>query len=221
MENTPYHDSPPPSRSSSPTRPTRSRSTSSSHSSSTIKPLPAPPQPAPVHEPYRDDPPNTHHNDPSTYRDEPSSTYRDDPPPHAAASHANPPAYHHQQRPYTDSAPVTPLPTDDNIPLAYLIPPYPSNSPPPYSVAIRETLLIQHQHPYHAYAPSQTPYHDAPIFPTSRRRDVLVEIDPESGEVVSRTDDVRHGVEKVVAMFVVAVVLLFLSGFLGFIAFGS
>lgn len=50
---------------------------------------------------------------------------------------------------------------------------------------------------------------------------MLIEIDPESGEVVSRTDDVRHGVEKVVAMFVVAIVLLFLSGFLGFIALGS
>jgi len=48
-----------------------------------------------------------------------------------------------------------------------------------------------------------------------------VEIDPETGEVVSRTDDVRHSMEKVAAMFVVAVVLLVLSGVFVWMAFGG
>lgn len=50
---------------------------------------------------------------------------------------------------------------------------------------------------------------------------MLISIDPESGEVLHRTDDVRHGVEKVVAMFVVALVLLVLSGVLAWLAFGG
>lgn len=162
-----------------------------------------------MYEPYRDEPSTTDRSEQPPYHDEPLHAYRDDALPH-------PPAYQHQQQPYTDSTPPTPAATDDNIPLAFLLPSYPPTSPPPYSVAIRETPFIQHP----SHAPSQIPYHDSPIFP-SRRRDVLIEIDPESGEVVSRTDDVRHGVEKVVAMFVVAIVLLFLSGFLGFIALGS
>jgi hypothetical protein len=48
----------------------------------------------------------------------------------------------------------------------------------------------------------------------------VIEIDEESGEVVSRTDDVRHSVEKVVAMFVVAGLLLILSGVLAWLALG-
>lgn len=34
-------------------------------------------------------------------------------------------------------------------------------------------------------------------------------------------DDVRHSVERVVAMFVVAVMLLTLSGLMGWLAFGA
>jgi len=52
-------------------------------------------------------------------------------------------------------------------------------------------------------------------------RNVVVEIDEETGEVVSRTDDVRHGVEKVVAMLIVAIVLLVLGGVLAWMAFGG
>lgn len=52
-------------------------------------------------------------------------------------------------------------------------------------------------------------------------RNVVVEIDEETGEVVGRTDDVRHSVEKVVAMFVVAIVLLVVSGVLMWLALGS
>jgi hypothetical protein len=50
---------------------------------------------------------------------------------------------------------------------------------------------------------------------------VVIEIDEESGEVVSQTDDVRHSVEKVVAMFVVAALLLILSAVLMWLAIGS
>jgi hypothetical protein len=52
-------------------------------------------------------------------------------------------------------------------------------------------------------------------------RNVVVEIDEETGEVLSRTDDVRHSVEKMVAMFVVAGMLLVLSGVLAWLAVGS
>jgi hypothetical protein len=50
---------------------------------------------------------------------------------------------------------------------------------------------------------------------------VVVEIDAESGEVVGRTDDVRHGVEKAVAMFIVAGLLLVLGACLVWVGFGG
>jgi hypothetical protein len=50
---------------------------------------------------------------------------------------------------------------------------------------------------------------------------VVVSIDAESGEVVGRTDDVRHSVEKVVAMFIVAGLFLVLGGCLVWIGFGG
>lgn len=52
-------------------------------------------------------------------------------------------------------------------------------------------------------------------------RSVIVDIDEETGEVLGRTDDVRHSVEKVVAMFVVAIVLLVVSGVLMWLALGA
>jgi hypothetical protein len=50
---------------------------------------------------------------------------------------------------------------------------------------------------------------------------VVIEFDAESGEVVARSDDVRHSVEKVVAMFVVAGVLLVVSFVLAWLVVGS
>ncbi|KAF2827869.1 hypothetical protein CC86DRAFT_465698 [Ophiobolus disseminans] len=138
------------------------------------------------------------------YRDDPSEptnhTYRDDPssPPH------NIPHF------YTDSTPLS-TPTDENIPLAHFLHTYPAEAPPSYSVAIRQTrdTLIQYI-PNNTYTPQYV-----------HGRNVFFEIDEESGEVVGRTDDVRHGVEKVVAMFVVAIVLLVLSGILAWMALGG
>jgi hypothetical protein len=201
----PYHDdtfdSEPPSRTSSPTpsQHTSTQSPSSTASSATIKPLPALPPQAPVFEPYRDDPsPQAHANT------------------HAQQHYTHQQQYaHNYQQPYTDT-PLTPGPghpsheTDDNIPLAHLLlPVYPTEAPPSYSVAVRQIhstrdTLIQ-------YIPSHA----------SRMRPVVVEIDEESGEVVGRTDDVRHSVEKVVAMFIVAGLLLVLGACLAWVGLGG
>ncbi|KAF2028910.1 hypothetical protein EK21DRAFT_113443 [Setomelanomma holmii] len=198
-------------------------SSSSSHTSSpivraspasdtTIKPLPALPHDAPAYtdEPYHDDP---HH---EAYRDDPS-------PPRDEASHQHAAAH----QPYTDSPPTTPSGTnDENIPLAHFLlhQHYPTEAPPSYSVAIRQTNT--HRDTLIHYIPSDTHSHSqshANLQPPTRRSyaPVLIEFDPESGEVVSRTDDVRHSVENVVAMFVVAVVLLMLSGMLAWFVVGS
>ena len=54
------------------------------------------------------------------------------------------------------------------------------------------------------------------------RDPLLVEIDEESGvERGLRADEVRHSVENVVAMFVVASLLLVVAGVLGYLALGS
>lgn len=184
QQHQPYHDTPTSSPSPSPTPHT---SPSSTDSASTIKPLP----PLPVSSaPYTDEEP---YRDEHTYRDELSTT--------AHHTRQQAPSYHH---PYTDTPPHTP--SDENIPLAHFLRhSYPADSPPSYSVAVRQT---------HAYRDTLIQY-----IP-NRQRNVVIEIDEESGEVVSRTDDVRHGVEKVVAMFVVAGVLLGLSGALAWLALG-
>jgi hypothetical protein len=75
-------------------------------------------------------------------------------------------------------------------------------------VAVRQT---------HSYRDTLIQY----IPSDERGASVVIEIDEESGEVISRTDDVRHSVEKVVAMFVVAGLLLILSGVLAWLAMGS
>jgi hypothetical protein len=144
---------------------------------------------------------------PPSYTYTQDAPYRDDPPTFTT-SHSQTPQY----QPYTDSPPATPTTnfSDDNIPLAHLLlNSYPSEAPPSYSVATRHThsnrdTLIQ-------YIPNRE----------QRPRPVVIEIDEESGEVVSRTDDVRHAVEKVVAMFVVAALLLVLSAVLMWLAIGS
>ncbi|KAH7406803.1 hypothetical protein DE146DRAFT_648462 [Phaeosphaeria sp. MPI-PUGE-AT-0046c] len=187
----------------------QSNQDSPSSSISTIKPLPALPHQTspPTYEPYRDDPSDT------SYRDDPSNSSSPTPQPQQPR----------QQRPYTDiSPPLTPIPTpladDENIPLAHLLltpNPYPHEAPPSYAVAIRQThsrrdTLIQ-------YIPSD----DHAGFRNTVLRNVVVDVDEETGEVVGRTDDVRHAVEKVVAMFVVAIILLVLSGVLMWLALGS
>ncbi|KAH7066691.1 hypothetical protein BKA63DRAFT_425295, partial [Paraphoma chrysanthemicola] len=184
----PYLDSP---SSSQPTSPTLRASPASSDT--TIKPLPALPPNAPAYsdtEPYQDDP---HH------------IYSDAPAPHQSAppthhQHASSQQHQHTQ-PYTDATDID----TDNIPLAHLLhlnAIYPTESPPSYSVAIRETQT--HRDTLIQYIPPPNP-----------------KFDPESGEVVARTDDVRHSVEKVVAMFVVAIVLLVLSGVMAWMVVGS
>ncbi|KAH8728039.1 hypothetical protein GQ44DRAFT_702549 [Phaeosphaeriaceae sp. PMI808] len=202
MENTtqqPYHDSPTPSRSPSPMP---------SSTTTTIKPLPALPHEAPLPvlqsdilptEPYRDDPPTP-----------PSSTRQQQ------QLHTHIPQQPFQ--PYTDSPPLTP--DDDNIPLAhFILNPYPQEAPPSYSVAVRQShtyhdTLIQYVPEEHTFA-QYLAHHDRAVRP------VLIEIDEESGEVISRTDDVRHSIEKVVAMFVVAGLLLLLSAVLAWLALGT
>lgn len=192
---------------------------SPSSSISTIKPLPALPHEnaPPTYEAYRDDPSD------EPYRDDPSATTASSPPQQQLHHH------HQQQRPYTNISPpltplATPLPDDDNIPLAHLLltpNPYPLEAPPSYAVAIRQTrsrrdTLIQ-------YIPSSA--HEAgqqgTLLHGNSLRSVIVDIDEETGEVLGRTDDVRHSVEKVVAMFVVAIVLLVVSGVLMWLALGA
>ncbi|KAF1914593.1 hypothetical protein BDU57DRAFT_549732 [Ampelomyces quisqualis] len=172
-------------------------------------------------QPYRDSPPSTpsHHTSTSsastsTIKPSPAlptphapayEPYCDDPPTPTDSSRC---LQEDQREPYTDTlTPLTPN-DDENIPLAHLLlNPYPHEAPPSYSVAVRQTL--SHRDTLVQYIPSTS------------LRPVLIEIDDESGEVLSRTDDVRHSVEKVVAMFVVAGLLLILSGVLAWLAVGS
>jgi len=81
---------------------------------------------------------------------------------------------------------------------------YPLEAPPSYSVAVqsyRQTLI--------QYIPAHRP---APGDP------VVVEVDEESGMERTRPDDVRYSVEKIVAMFVVASLLLIIAAALGWVA---
>ncbi|KAH7080943.1 hypothetical protein FB567DRAFT_116576 [Paraphoma chrysanthemicola] len=219
----PYLDSP---SSSQPTSPTLHASPASSET--TIKPLPALPPNAPAYsdtEPYQDDPHNVAYNSGDSYRDDPHDRpYRDDESEiysDAPAPHQQPSSQQHQHtQPYTD----TPDIDTDNIPLAHLLhlnAIYPTESPPSYSVAIRETQT--HRDTLIQYIPPPNPSSTPPSHYQSQAhyRPVLIEFDPESGEVVARTDDVRHSVEKVVAMFVVAIVLLVLSGVMAWMVVGS
>ncbi|CAO2652523.1 Nn.00g008060.m01.CDS01 [Neocucurbitaria sp. VM-36] len=217
MENTtmePYSDSPTDPRSVSP---------ATSASSTTIKPLPALPTQSPRYaevegdeeeqeeEPYRDEPPT------------PTEAY----PPH------NPPQYrthHPSYQPYTDyptspSEGAPPPTSDDDVPLAHLVlqprthhhfeassyphVTYPLEAPPSYYIAVRQSYrdtLIQHIPSNHQHDP---------------RDPILVEIDEEVGMEMVRADDVRHSVERVVAMFVVASLLLIIAAVLGWLALGS
>lgn len=139
-----------------------------------------------------------------------TASYNHQPIPH-------PPQYtqHHIEVSYQPYSDTPPTPNDDDVPLAHLIlqpqiysqhyslePPYPLEAPPSYSVAVRQSFrdtLIQ----YIPQGPS------------------AVDTDEEAGVEIVRADDVRHSVEKVVAMFVVASLLLIISAVLGWLALGS
>ncbi|KAH6872294.1 hypothetical protein BKA58DRAFT_142789 [Alternaria rosae] len=206
MENNttePYRDSPARARR---TSSTHQASPSSSDSSATIKPLSATPPPYADEEPYHDDPPTPTEATPST-RQTTSPT-------HQRQSRRSP-AY----QPYTDSPPHTP--DADDVPLALLVSHtytqsteishqsddafYPADAPPPYAIAVRQS------------------YRDTLVQYIPRGQHASREEDEESqlGADVARPDDVRHSVENIVAMFVVAILLLVLSGVLAWLAFGS
>lgn len=81
-------------------------------------------------------------------------------------------------------------------------PSYPAEAPPSYAIAVRQS-----------YRDTLTLYLPGP------HRDSDEE--SQAGVDYIGADDVRHSVEKVVAMFVVAMFLLIASGVLGWLALGS
>ncbi|KAJ4373293.1 hypothetical protein N0V83_003587 [Neocucurbitaria cava] len=214
----------------------RSSSPATSDSSTTIKPLPALPTQTPRYNEVDEGSDREEEDDDNEEDDEP---YRDEPatPTESYPTH-NPPQYrrhhHPSYQPYTDF-PTSPSgsallnASDDDVPLAHLLLqpqtyhisstsyssfpphiPYPLEAPPSYSVAVRQSYrdtLIQH-------IPSGQQQRDP-------RDPILVEIDEEAGLEMMRADDVRHSVEKVVAMFVVASLLLVIAAVLGWLALGS
>lgn len=98
--------------------------------------------------------------------------------------------------PYTDVVPEN----DDDVPLAYLYP-YPTEAPPSYQVAVRESYratLIQH----------------------IPRASVVSYTDEEQGVDRPEADDVRFSVERVVATIIVAMILLLIAGLLALGALG-
>jgi hypothetical protein len=125
-------------------------------------------------------------------------------------------------QPYTDTSPPH-TPIADDVPLAHLLSThtyaqstefsiqsddalYPADAPPSYAIAVRQSYrdtLIQ-------YIPSS-------------QHDSRVEEDEESqlGIDATRPDDVRYSVERIVAMFVVALLLLVVSGVLAWLALGN
>jgi hypothetical protein len=200
----PYRDSPARTRN---TSSTHHASPSSSDSSATIKPLPATPPPYADEEPYRDDPSPPSEATPPT-RQTSSST-------HDRQSRCS-----LRYQPYTDSPPQTP--DADDVPLAHLLSThtytqstqvshqpndalYPADAPPPYAIAVRQS------------------YRDTLIQYIPRGQHASPDADEESqvGVDLLRPDDVRYSIEKIVAMFVVALLLLVVSGVLAWLALGS
>ncbi|RMZ73113.1 hypothetical protein GMOD_00009629 [Pyrenophora seminiperda CCB06] len=191
---------------------TATASPSSSVSSATIKPLPSIPHIVPYtdEEPYRDDPTAQTH--------APTPTTSSPPPPRRNAPEylqpsREPPRY----QPYSDSPPPTPAAGD--VPLANLLythtyshstetswplhePAYPVEAPPSYAIAVRQS-----------YRDTLTLYLPGPRHESDE--------ESQAGADYLSEDDVRDSVEKVVAMFVVAMLLLVASGVLGWLALGS
>lgn len=166
-------------------------------------------------EPYRDDPPTPTHSTPPT------------------TSHSQPPTYYHHPQPYTDSPPLTPGPhgsDDENIPLAHFLQhpaAYPADAPPSYNVAIRQTATYRDTLVQYIPPPPHYLHHNqrqASRYAQFMRGQIVIDVDEETGLAGERDEDdedMRYSVEKIVAMFVTAGLLLVLSGVLGWLAFGS
>ncbi|KAI8932619.1 hypothetical protein NX059_010117 [Plenodomus lindquistii] len=190
-----YSDSPPQSRSTSPTP---------SHHRGARKPRALQQQQDARPPAYTDDEP---------YRDDPSSPMVVTPQTHRISL----PSPYQQ---YTDAS-APPTPNDDDVPLAHLLhttPPqdlsaqefYPLDAPPSYSVAVRQSY-------------QQTLVHHIPRGQddVESRVGLVLGFAVEDDMDGERPDDVRHDVEKVVAMFTVAILLLMVSAMLGWLALGS
>ncbi|CAA9960728.1 hypothetical protein CFE70_004102 [Pyrenophora teres f. teres 0-1] len=188
----------------------RDTSPSSSTSSTTIKPLPSIPHIVPYtdEEPYRDDP--TAHAPTPTASSSPPTRSRI---PEYLQPSREPPRY----QAYSDSPPPTPAAGD--VPLANLLythtyshstetswplidSSYPAEAPPSYAIAVRQS-----------YRDTLTLYLPGPHQDSDE--------ESQAGMDYMAADDIRHNVEKVVAMFVVAMMLLLASGVLGWLALGS
>jgi hypothetical protein len=111
-------------------------------------------------------------------------------------------------QPYSDLSPPA-SPDVDDVPLAHLITTQTylqatdascaGEAPPSYAIAVRQCYretLIQH-------------------IPHSREGFRDMDEESEMGVEMARPDDVRYSVERIVAMFVVAIILLVVSGVLG------
>lgn len=166
--------------------------------------------------------PTTTYVDQAPYRDDPSApTSPCTPQPVTRTTlSVQPPQYSPAFRPYSDlpspseaASPTTPHRFDDDVPLARLIAhsqadaqqapaySYPLEAPPSYAIAVRQSFrdtLQQH-------------------FPNG----TASEIDEESGVEMLGPDELAHSIEKVVAMLTVAIVLLVLSGIMGWLALGA
>jgi hypothetical protein len=159
---------------------------------------------------YRDDPPTPTEGISSTRHQLISPTYD----PHSQHSLV--------YQPYTDTSPPH-TPIADDVPLAHLLSThtyaqstefsiqsddafYPADAPPSYAIAVRQSYrdtLIQ-------YIPSSQ--HDSRI---------AEDEESQLGIDAIRPDDVRYSVERIAAMFVVALLLLVVSGVLAWLALGN
>ncbi|KAF9734185.1 hypothetical protein PMIN03_005208 [Paraphaeosphaeria minitans] len=184
----PYRDSPSSSRSSSP------MSFSRDHPA---KPLPSLPLDTPTELP----------NDLEPYRDEPSpvpapapidaspSPQRDHSPAERANARLQQAEIQIFYTPYTDAPRA---PNDEDVPLAQLYP-YPTEAPPPYQFAVRESFR-------------ETLAHHIPSYSESTIRDEEAAIER------VQSDNVRFTVEKAVATIIVAMLLLVIASILALIA---
>ncbi|KAF2874151.1 hypothetical protein BDV95DRAFT_592272 [Massariosphaeria phaeospora] len=167
--------------------PASSRSSSPLPCTKALPSLPDDDAPPPFLEPYRDDP--------AAASEQPHTFVFHAIYPHRAASHTLNRHLQIQIPPYTDADPLASH--DDDVPLAHLYP-YPTEAPPSYNTVVRQSYrdtLIQHI-PSHSISTSST----------------SADTDLETGVELERADDMRFGVERVVAMLVVALVLLLISG---------
>lgn len=196
MENTqepPYQDSPSSSQSSTPLSSNRPLA----------KPLPTLPLNTPTEplEPYRDEPSPTYEPSPTSPAPAPVLDNASQTPQlHQASSSTSSTRFQSAEiqlflTPYTDAPRSA---NDDDVPLAQLYP-YPTEAPPPYQVAVRESFretLVQH-------LPS---------------RSISLGPDEEAGIERGSADDVRFTVEKAVAAIIVSMLLLVIASLLALIA---